>query len=367
VSDAAATGRVCKLGGGWPRAAVAGAFLTVLFVLAVAVVTLPGPVLRDPSTGFATRRGHLQDVEVQAQFRHGSSSIAELRLVADSGLVVELAVRIPDGATAPLPTVLLLGGKGTGRDAARLGGDTDRVVIAALSYPFDGDTGVKGLRAVLQARRIQRAVLDTVPAILLATDYLLERPYVDPSRYELVGVSLGAFLVSPAAVLDERIARVWLVHGSGQPAAVLDHALREDVGVAPVRRLLAAVLDKLVGGEYLAAEHWVGRVAPRPVIVINARDDESLPPASVAALHRALQPPCEIVWTDGPHVQPSRDAVIDGLRALVLERMTGPGGRIDRCPPQAAQASSDAPASGLRSRPDGCGRIVRSLREPAHR
>jgi dienelactone hydrolase len=290
-------------------------------MLAVLLTIVPIPVLHDPTPGFAIRKGHLARVEVQTEARHGSGTVTELRLIADTGLAVDLAVRTPVEDDRPRPTILILGGKGTGRDAARLAGESNEVVVAALSYPFAGDPDVKGVRAALQARRIQRAILDTVPAILLATDYLLGQRYVDPHRFELVGVSLGAFLVGPAGALDRRIRRVWLVHGAGEPATVIEHALRDEIGFAPVRRALASALNELVAGRYLAAERWVRRISPRPVVVINARGDESLPRASVAALHAALKQPYEIIWMDGPHVQPNRLEVLEGLRARILERV----------------------------------------------
>jgi dienelactone hydrolase len=291
-------------------------------LLVVLAVTLFGPVLRDPTAGFAARKGRLAGVERRAATRQGSSTVTELRLVADTGLTVDLAVRVPDGPVRPRPTVLILGGRGTGRDAARLGADVGDVVMVALSYPFAGDPKVKGVHAVLQIPWIQRAVLDTVPAILLAADYLLEQPYVDANRFELVGVSLGAFLVSPAGVLDKRIRRVWIVHGAGNPEGVIDYWLRDDVGFRPLRRTLASLLNVLAGGQYLASERWVGRISPRPVIAINARNDERLPRASVDTLHAALKDPYEIVWMDGPHVQPNRPEVIEILRARILERVS---------------------------------------------
>jgi dienelactone hydrolase len=255
-----------------------------------------------------------------------------MRLTANSGLTVDLAVRTPDAPIRPRPTVLLLGGRQTGRDAARLGGDTDSVVVAALSYPYAGDPD---LPAALRLQQMQRALLDTVPAILLATDYLLAEPYVDANRFELIGVSLGAFLVSPAAVLEPRIRRLWLVHGAGRPATVIEFALRSEVRLATLRRMVAAFLNVVAGGEYLAAERWVGRMSPRPVIVINARNDERLPPASVAALHVALRSPYRIVWMEGPHVRPDRPEVIDALRARLLRCVVDDGvsgGDTDACP-----------------------------------
>jgi dienelactone hydrolase len=291
-------------------------------LLAILATILVGPVARDPTTGFVARKGRLAGVEVRAATRQGQSIVTELRLLADTGLAVEIAVRVPDGPAKPRPVVLLLGGKRTGRDAARLSSDIGDVVVVALSYPFAGDPTVKDLEAVLELPRIQRAVLDTVPAILLAIDYLLEQPYVDANRLELVGVSLGAFLVSPAGVLDERIRRVWIVHGAGNPTAVIDHALRDDIRIGPLRRSLAALLTVLAAGPYLSPEQWVGRISPRPVIVINARGDEALPRASVEVLHAALEEPFEVIWVQGPHVQPNRTEVIELLSAQILQRVS---------------------------------------------
>ena len=305
----------------WRRAA-AWSCLVLVALLLVLAATLVGPVLRDPTAGFAARKGRLAGVEVRAATRHGSSTVTELRLVADSGLAVDLTVRVPDGPDRPRPTVLILGGRGTGRDAARLGSDIGDVAVAALSYPFAGDPTVKGVRAVLRLPRIQRAMLDTVPAILLATDYLLEQPFIDASRFELVGVSLGAFLVSPAAVLDKRIRRVWIVHGAGNPAEVIDYGLRDRIRIQPLRRMIAALLNVLVAGDHLAPELWVGRMSPRPVIAINARDDGRLPRACVDALHAALKDPYEIIWVDGPHVQPNRPEVIEALSEQILKRVS---------------------------------------------
>lgn len=321
---------------GWRSVAVVCGTAFLILVVAL-LATLLEPVLRDPTAGYAHRQ-RLARVEPQRRVRHGSGAVTELRLVTDSGLAVELAVRTPDGPVEPRPTVLLLGGRQTGRDAARLGGDVESVVVAALSYPGTGDPGVP---ALFRLQEMQRALLDTVPAILLATDYLLAQPYVDARRFELIGVSLGAFLVSPAAVLEPRIRRLWLVHGAGRPATVIEFTLRDEVRLAPLRRMLASFLNVIAGGDHLAAERWVGRMSPRPVVAINARNDERLPRVSVQALHAALRTPSHVIWMDGPHVRPDRPEVIDTLRTLLLGCVLDDGasaGEAGPCPTASSQA-----------------------------
>jgi hypothetical protein len=220
-----------------------------------------------------------------------------------------------------LPLVVLLGGHRTGRDAVRLVEDTGEVVLAALSYPFRGNLTNQGPTLLTQIPAVQRAILDTPPAVLLAIDFLLEEPFVDPERVELVGVSLGAFLVSIPGALDSRISRVWLIHGAGNPSEVLTHRLAGYVDWEPARRLAGHTLAFLSCSHYLKPELWVGRIDPRPVVVVNARNDRELPSSSIRSLHQAVEQPAEIIWTEGPHILPTRRETIGRITDLVLERL----------------------------------------------
>jgi hypothetical protein len=207
----------------------------VLAVVLAAIVKLLAPVWHDPTARFIERKGELVSVERESETHLDSSTIIERRLRSDTGLTVELSVRVPDGRADPKPTLLLLGGHETGRDAVRLVA-ADEVIVAAISYPGQGLTGLRGIRAVMNVARYQRGVLDTVPSVLLAADYLVSQPYVATDKLELVGVSLGAFFVAPAGALDTRFRRVWIVHGSGDPHAVIEYALRREIASAGVRR-----------------------------------------------------------------------------------------------------------------------------------
>jgi dienelactone hydrolase len=299
----------------------AGALAVVVATMVVAAI-LYAPVARDPVPGFEQRKGRLVHVETESVTTHHSGKITEFNLRSDSGLRVELTVSAPAGPARPRPVALILGGKQTGRDAARLHAGHSDVVLAALSYPFDGDPDVRDLQALLATRDIQRAVLDTVPAIHLAADFLVEQPFVDAQRLELVGVSLGAFFVPPAGALDERFRRVWIVHGAARPRDVLEFGLRDDVEFEPLRRSLAALLNTLIAGDYLNSERWAPRISPRPVIAINAEEDERLPRGAVVALHDALGEPHEVIWTQGAHVEPDRADVIEDLAKLILGRIS---------------------------------------------
>jgi len=301
-----------------------------LFALAVFCIGLLGmlgwlliPTIPDPAPDFLTRKGQLIKVSETYRGRFEETTLIELTLHSSSGLEVALALRVPLTASEPSPLVLLLGGHRTGRDAVRLFPDTKGAVIAAMSYPNADNIDGEGLDLLLDLPEMRRALVDTTPAVLLALDYLLEQEYVDPRHVDLVGVSLGAFLVSIPGALDPRIGRVWLVHGGGDPASVLQHQLRDRFAWLPMRRVTAELLAAVLCVHHLKPERWLGSISPRPVIIVNARDDEALPSASIAALHAAARDPVEIVWTEGQHVTPGRREIVDELTHMILLEVTG--------------------------------------------
>ena len=298
--------------------AVAGVFI----VAVIAVMYL----MRDPRPRFVERRGQLLDAEVTAGPGDSLHRVDLVRLRSTSGLEVELAVKRPrDAADAPAnaprrPLVVLLGGHRTGRNAVNLIEDTRGTVVAALSYPFDGNHRVKGLAIIGEVPGIRRAILDTPSALLLALDYLATQPFVDPRQIEAVGVSLGAPFVTIGGALDARIGRVWIVHGTGGVYAPLELNLRRQVGSRAASIPIAALASILISGPRLAPERWVPQIAPRAVVMINARDDSRLPRRSVESLYRAAGEPRDLVWVAGGHVRSEADAVRP-LVALVLDRI----------------------------------------------
>lgn len=310
-------------GSSWPRwlKLIATLVLTLVVVIVGALVYLVAPALPDPVPGFAARKGELVSAQELRRTVEGEDLIVETRLQSSSGLMVDIGVRTPRAATSKLPLVVLLGGLRTGHRAVYLTKDAHGIAIAALSYPFPGNPRATGLEYVTWLPKVQTALIDVTPAVMLAMDYLAQQPHVDLARVDLVGGSLGAFMVSVPASFDTRFKRVWLVHGAGDPHGVFAHLLTPYITFTPLRDLTAQLLVLITASHHLRPEKWVGRIAPRPVIAVNARDDESMPPASVAALHQALPPGSEVIWTEGPHVRPGRNAVLEGLIALVTERV----------------------------------------------
>jgi fermentation-respiration switch protein FrsA (DUF1100 family) len=114
------------------------------------------------------------------------------------------------------------------------------------------------------------------------------------------------------------------VQGGADPYALLLAGLKDEIGWVPARKAVAHLANTLASGPRFAPEAWIGRVSPRPVVLINTTDDERIPRASAEALHAAAREPKELVWLPGLHMQPNRPDVLDALISAVFDRVEPP-------------------------------------------
>jgi fermentation-respiration switch protein FrsA (DUF1100 family) len=158
--------------------------------------------------------------------------------------------------------------------------------------------------------------------LLLAAQYLYTRGDVDPERVSVIGVSLGVPFSIAAAATDKRIAGAALLHGGGDIATMAYYAFA-DRGPAWVMRTLAWGLAWVAAP--LEPTRYAGDVTPRPVLMVNAADDEFIPRSSVIELYGALRQPKRMVWLESAHIATGDEEVVDGLMSITLEWMTERG------------------------------------------
>ncbi len=273
---------------------------------------------------FIERRGTLASAGVSEASSNGIVQKL-VRLESSTGLVVRMRVVRPE--TAPgqtLPVIIVMGGEGTGKDAVDLVGAPQGIAYIALDYPYEGDQELDAFWESLAAiPGIQQAFLDSPPAMMLALDWALQQPWVDPDNVELVGASLGVPFTAVAGALDERFTRVWLLHGGARNVPWVMHVGRRYVENEFLRGLLTRGALLLVYGNSFEALDWIPEIAPRPLVIVAARDDDFVPPeaqqpfveAAAASEH------IEIVWTDGRHIRPTRREELQQLLDVVLSRI----------------------------------------------
>jgi len=271
---------------------------------------------------FDERRGALAGANEEQMEISGGRSYQDVTLSSTSGLTVELRVLRPTKSElSALPVVLMIGGQRTGRHAVDLVADPGNVVYAAIDYPYYGPKRTSGIwQAASAIPHVQRGALNTPPALTLALDWLVDQPWIDPARIELIGVSFGVPFAAVAGAMDQRVSRVWLVHGAADNLIWADYALRNRIESDSGRRGVAKLALLLSYGASFETREWMAEIAPRPIIVISSRNDERVP-EGVALADFASNLATEIIWTEGRHVQPSRKDVLSELLDIVSARI----------------------------------------------
>lgn len=272
---------------------------------------------------FVDHRGAEISAELEAPVTEPGGFISQgVRLSSNSGLRVNARVLRPAAQGGPLPVLVLLGGHRTGRDAVALVGHPGDTVMVALDYPYHGTLEVRSAASFFHAiGDVQQALLDTPPAVSAVLDWLATQDWADTGRAELVGVSFGVPFVAVAGALDPRFRRVWFMHGGAGNRGWIEHNLRDRVPQPWLRPLLASLVHLLVHGHSFDTEDWVAQIAPRPVVVIGARDDQRLPAHKVTTLYQAAGQPKELMWTEGGHIDPRRPDIVRALLDIVRARL----------------------------------------------
>ena len=271
---------------------------------------------------FNKRQGQIESVIASESITpHGQSS-ESVRLVSDSGLQVSFRVIRERENIAPLPVLLILGGHRTGSHAVELFGEVDGQAIVGVDYPYDGPEKAKVVTAIARAIPLApQATRDhTPPATLLSHCSCAETCAVN-KRVHTCAASLGVPFAASAAARDERITAVMLVHGAADNRLWLEAQVARRTDMKLLHYPLATILHWLAYGPILDTSKHIATVAPRPVLIVGARNDERTPAGQTELLFDAAREPKRLRWTEGQHIQPDRPGTIEELLRIAKEEL----------------------------------------------
>ncbi len=301
--------------------------ITAVVGLVLIVIVAYGIYLGVPRHDyFIERVGTLVDADVIEEKRSVDRGYS-VALRSSTGLEVDMRVLRPEvDIGEKVPLVLILGGQETGKDAVDLLGNTDGIALAALDYPYEGDKDLDGFwKSIYAIPDVQRAFIDSPPAVSLALTWLLQQDWIDSERVELAGVSLGVPFALVAGAVDERFSRVWMLHGGGDNVSWVAHNARRHIDSEFLRNLTSRLALFMVFGSSFEPQRWMPEIAPRPLIIVAAREDAYVPAAAQKPLEEAAKSPhIELIWTEGRHVLPNRGNELQQIIAIVRSRVLGP-------------------------------------------
>lgn len=212
---------------------------------------------------------------------------------------------IPDSAKRPAPIVILIHGLGDSKEAdyIRFGTryflDNGYAVLRIDLYGhgerktriFDFD--LTGDYRYWTRNIITQSVFD----LRRAVDFIEAQNDLDAQRIGYFGVSLGGIIGTLFCGVEERIKVPVIVLAGGQL-----NLLYEKQGFSSEAKDFVSMVEPL---------NFVDRIAPRPLLMLNAKNDEVVPPLMSKLLFRKARKPKEIIWYDAKH----RDVPVDSVYA----------------------------------------------------
>ena len=202
-------------------------------------------------------------------------------------------------ATRPVPCVVVLHGLGGSKD---LMAGFCRALAAqgfascAIDLSGQGERAPAGQKGAVSADQLEQnlvgSVTQTTRDVRRLIDYLDTRHDIDPKRIGLAGLSLGAIIGTVASGVDTRIKATVLVSGGGGWGEILRvlsarYATYNGQAVTGRENLNWPLINALLAPNDPLT--FAAHIAPRPLLMINGRQDTTIPPARAEALYAAAQ------------------------------------------------------------------------------
>lgn len=175
-------------------------------------------------------------------------------------------------------------------------------------------------------------VRETVGDLKSAADYLEKRPECD-GHIAFAGVSLGGAIGTIFAAEDKRIEAVVLVVTPGNWRQAITSP--ESPMLRGIINDPAALAEAMKTYAPLDPARFVGKVAPRPVLIISGKSDQTVVFSNARKLQKAAREPKTIFDFDGGHnpaVGPDAERIGNELGSFLLHHMVQPTYDIDSAP-----------------------------------
>jgi pimeloyl-ACP methyl ester carboxylesterase len=267
----------------------------------------------EPSVKTLTyRSGPPQHVTVADGGSEGSVRLEQIRYDSVDGQSVPALFTIPTDR-APLGCLVYQGGFGLTKEQApglRTGAAALRLATFTIDPRNVGARGSLGqaIAAIQKPETLHEMVVNTVVDLRVGLDYLDSRPECH-HNVALMGTSFGAIVAAITAGQDSRIkATVLTSIGPSFKRGVLMTNLEAQKdssfplvmvpGAATNPKILAHAVSVLGP---IDPDQWVGKIAPRPVMLINGQGDPLVSHADAQAIAAAAREPKTVLDVDAGH------------------------------------------------------------------
>jgi cephalosporin-C deacetylase-like acetyl esterase len=208
---------------------------------------------------------------------------------------VTALLTLPRKAEQPLPTIILMHGLGDRKTVDYIEAGNQYLLDAGYAvlrldisnhgdrfkydYDFDLTDGYRYWTRDL--------ITQTVFDLRRAVDFIQTREELDPGRIGYYGISLGGIIGTVFCSVEDRIKVPVIVLAGGN----LNLMFGKEALTGDTKDYLS-IIDPI---------NYVARISPRPLLMINAENDDVVPPITSKLLFNAAKKPKEIIWHPCKH------------------------------------------------------------------
>ncbi len=216
---------------------------------------------------------------------------------------------IPVKGKAPFPTVILLHGLGDRKTVDYIEAGNKYLLNAGYAvlrldisnhgdrFKYDYDFDLTAGYRYWTRDIISQTVFD----LRRAVDFIYTRKELDNERIGCYGISLGGIIGTIFCSVEERVKVPVIVLAGGS----LNLMFGMDAFSDDTKDYLS-IIDPI---------NYVEMISPRPLLMINAENDDIVPPITSKLLFKAAKEPKEIIWYPAKHHDlPVKKVYNDGIR-----------------------------------------------------
>lgn len=216
---------------------------------------------------------------------------------------------LPKNGSAPFPVVILMHGLGDHKNVDYIAYGNELLLkhgYAVLRIDFSNhgerknevyDFDLTGKYKYWARNVITQTVFD----LRRAVDFIETRQELDAQRIGYYGISLGGITGTIFCGVDKRIKVPIIALAGGQM-----NLLYKKEALSKESKDFASIIEPL---------NFVKQIAPRPFLMLNAKNDEIVPPIMSKLLFKAANEPKDIVWYDAKHRDAPLEVIYgDGLK-----------------------------------------------------
>ena len=244
--------------------------------------------------------------------RSENSELFHLYYTSEHDTSLSAYVKIPKDSVN-YPSIIILGGMMTGKEAVNYAYGVDNVILVAPDYRYKPRIKYNFITIISDLLKVYNATYLQVVDNLLLIEFLKKWERSRDKNLSILGYSFGVPFAVATARINNKIDQLALVYGGGDLRYLIKHNLN----------LFNPFIDNLLSNLF-----WIHVInfepienlkslKPIPTLIINGLNDEKIPNISAQKLQDSINYEKTVIWLDSKHVHPANKKlslkIIDNL------------------------------------------------------